>query len=161
MLTAVDHKIHPSTMNNTQIGRILILDDNDANRMLLKIALNMNGIESIEAERGEAALKLWQPCAFRFALLDIELPDMSGLEVARLIREQDPHIQIIMCSTNDDPETIHRAIQNGCDVFLVKPLQLDLLFRLTQQMQQIGGPRPEKVQVIDNQGHSRWESRPL
>ena len=158
MLASVDYTVHPSTMNTTQAGRILILDDHDANRTLLKIALNLNGIQSIEAERGESALKMWQPGAFRVALLDIELPDMSGLEVARLIREQDPYIQIIMCSTNDDPETIHRAIQIGCDVFLVKPLQLDLLFKLTQQM---GGPRPEKVQVIDNQGHSRWESRPL
>ncbi len=90
--------------------RALILDDNDGNRLLLKVVMQMNALEQAEAETAKAALALWKPGAFAYVFLDIELPDISGLEVARQIRASDDGVAIIMCSTNDEPKTISTAI---------------------------------------------------
>src|SRR5579859_3061730 len=85
--------------------RFLILDDNDANRLLLKFAVQSVQATYIEAATAQQALDLCKPGQATFAFLDIELPDFSGLEVARRLREADDRLAIIMCSTNDDPLT--------------------------------------------------------
>src|SRR5947209_15299697 len=100
--------------------RALILDDNDGNRMILKFAMQMSQVDFAEAATGQAALDLYKTNSFAFAFLDIELPDISGLEVAQKLREQDESLAIIMCSTNDDPTTITKAVDAGADMFLVK-----------------------------------------
>jgi CheY-like chemotaxis protein len=139
--------------------RALILDDNDANRLLLNFAMQMGNVEHVEAGDGNTALALWESGEFSFAFLDIELPDISGLEVARRIRRLDSGIAIIMCSTNDEPATITRAIHAGCDAFLVKPFQLDVLLSLTRVLNRESLRSMQDVLVIDNTGRNRWESR--
>ena len=139
--------------------RALILDDNEGNRVLLKFVLEMNHIENREAENAAAALAIWQPKAFSFAFLDIELPDINGIEVARRLRLDDPEIAIIMCSTNDQPQALNAAIQAGCDMFLIKPFQLDTLLNLAKTMDRATLRTSPKVQVIDNRAQSRWEPR--
>ena len=70
--------------------RALILDDNEGNRVLLKFVMQMNHIENVEAENATSAFALWKPKEFSFIFLDIELPDMNGIEVAWRMRKEDP-----------------------------------------------------------------------
>lgn len=72
--------------------RALLLDDDDANRMLLSVAFDMVQLPFTEAQTGEQALQLYRAGRFAFAFLDIDLPDISGIEVARRIRAQDQGI---------------------------------------------------------------------
>lgn len=140
--------------------RALILDDNDSNRMLLKFVMQLNGIDHDEASTAQEALQIWRRGAYSFAFLDIELPDRSGLEVARQMRAADDGLAIIMCSTNDDPHIVAIAVKGGCDMFLVKPFQLDTLMTLVKTMDRVSLRVAAKVLIIDNTARSRWEARP-
>ncbi len=140
--------------------RALLLDDNDGNRTLLKFVMQLSGIQHVEAETATAAFQLWKPGAFTFAFLDIELPDINGLEVLRRMRAEDPNLAIIMCSTNDDPVTILKAIKGGCDMFLVKPFQLDGLMKFAKGIDRATLRNSDKVVIIDNRARPHYEPRP-
>lgn len=143
----------------THSRRAFILDDNDANRMLLRIATQLGGMTFTEATDGQSALALWTPGAFGFAFLDIELPDVNGLDVARHMRAEDPALALIMCSANDDPATLAEAIRADCDMFVVKPFHLDRLLRLIRTMSQAELRAMSDVLILDNMGQLRREAR--
>ena len=151
----------PSAMPQVYAHRALILDDNDGNRMILKFAMQMGGLPHEEAATGKAALAAWSPGKFAFAFLDIELPDMNGLDVAWQLRERDSGLSIIMCSTNDDPITISKAIDRGCDMFLVKPFQLDILMKLVKDLDRVKLRKTPQILIIDNTARTRWQARPV
>lgn len=139
--------------------RALILDNNDGNRMLLKFVMQMGKIEFIDASTARDALNIWKPGAYTFAFLDIELPDINGLEVARQMRAADHDLAIIMCSTNDDPQTVTNAVAAGCDMFLVKPFQLNTLMHMVKIMDRAALRSAPKVLIIDNADRPHWEER--
>lgn len=142
-------------------NRVLILDDDDANRLLLTVAVQMGGrLGYVEATTGGQALALWQPGKFAFAFLDIEVPDMTGLEVARQIREQDKGIVIVMCSANDDPLVVQMAVKVGADMFFVKPFQLETLLSTVKILNRAALRASSRVLIIDNTQRPRWEERP-
>jgi CheY-like chemotaxis protein len=139
--------------------RALLMDDDDANRMLLSAAMQLGGLDFDEAPGGTAALAIWQPGAYVYCFLDIEMPDMSGLEVARRMRAQDAEVVLIMCSANDDPDVLAEALAADCDIFFVKPFQIDALLsvvRVTDPRRLRHSPR---VLVVDNAQRPRWEPR--
>jgi len=140
--------------------RALILDDNDGNRMILKFAMQMGKLEFAEAADAASALNMFTPGAFSVAFLDIELPDINGLEIAKRFRSQDAGIAIIMCSTNDDPVTISAAVKLGCDMFLIKPFQLDRLLALVKDIDRAALRAKRNVLIVDNTDRQRWEPRP-
>jgi DNA-binding response OmpR family regulator len=142
-------------------SRMLILDDNDHNRTLMKFAMQMANLTFDDAVTGQEALDLWQrgPGRYAFALLDIVLPDISGLEVARRIRQFDPGIAIIMCSTNDDPRTIEDASRLDADMFIVKPFQFDTLVNVARLLNRATLRANPQMMVIENTGRARWELR--
>lgn len=141
--------------------RVLILDDDDANRLLLSVAVQMGGrLGYVEATTGTQALAVWQPGKFAFAFLDIEVPDMTGLEVARQMREQDKGIVIVMCSANDDPAVVQMAVRVGADMFFVKPFQLETLLSTVKILNRAALRSSPRVLIIDNTQRPRWEERP-
>jgi CheY-like chemotaxis protein len=141
--------------------RTLILDDNEGNRTLIRLALQMATIPSDEVSTGEEALRLWaaQPGNYAFAVLDIELPDISGLAVARRIRQQDQGIVIIICSANDDPALIEEAVYLDCDIFIVKPFQFNTLASMAKLLDRATLRIASQMMIIDNTGQMRWEIR--
>jgi DNA-binding response OmpR family regulator len=141
--------------------RMLILDDNEHNRTLMKFAMKMANVEFDDATTGQEALDLWrqQSGRYSFALLDIMLPDISGLEVARRIRQFDPGIALIMCSTNDDPAMIEDASRLDADMFIVKPFQFDTLVNVARLLNRAALRANPQMMVIDNLGRARWELR--
>ncbi|MCS6869844.1 MAG: response regulator [Anaerolineae bacterium] len=145
--------------SRTYERRALLLDDDDANRMLLSIALDMAQLPFVEARNGEEALELFQTNAFAFAFLDIDLPDISGIEVARRIRAQDQGIALIMCSANDDPLTLSEAIAVDCDLFFVKPFQLDALLNTVKMLDRAALRANPRILIVDNTQRPRWENR--
>jgi DNA-binding response OmpR family regulator len=148
-----------STTSKTTEYDVLILDDNDGNRMLLKFAMSLSNLSYVEVENGSMYRTAWAANKFTFAFLDIELPDMNGIEIAAEIRLQDPNVAIIMCSTNDDPNTVSKAVKAGADLFLVKPFQLDALLTLVKVMTPENLRTASQVLVVDNTGRVRWEPR--
>ena len=111
---------------------ILIVDDHPINRMLLKLQLQLLGIDVVEAESGEAGFKLWQDGQFDIIITDCHMPEMDGYELTRHIRDMEKQaaakpIPIIAWTANVMVEEIEHCHAAGMDGLLTKPTELDVL----------------------------------
>lgn len=102
--------------------RVLIADDHpivrSGIRQLLERAVDIQVVG--EASTGEEALNLVKNTVPHVLLLDMELPDMKGIEVARQLRQSQPSLKILVLSAHDDPIYIHELIEAGAVGYLVK-----------------------------------------
>ena len=101
--------------------KILVVDDEKMIRWSLGEALRGWGYEPIQAETataGMAAFEADQPAAI---LLDINLPDGSGLEVLRQIRHRQSDAVVIMITANDSEESVLRGFELGARDYIIKP----------------------------------------
>lgn len=130
--------------------RVLILDDDEGNRVLLDVAIRTRGFSGDCAGTGKQALAFASQNSFEIALLDVNLPDMSGLEVARKLREQDPNVVIIIATIEDDDTTLKRAQAYDCDIYMVKPFDLDTLLNLLATLDAAEVRRRHEFTVVDN-----------
>jgi len=107
-----------------QTKRILIVDDEEMGRRLLNTFLTRLGYEVIEAFDGVHALEQVQATAPDLILLDINMPRMDGLEVARRLKEASATkvIPIVIVSSVSDLEGRVKALEAGVDDFLAKPV---------------------------------------
>lgn len=103
--------------------RILIVDDEAAVGKVLKLTLEANGFMTYVAGSGEEALDLAQHYAFDLIVLDINLPDMDGIQVLRRLRAGRVQTPVLALSGDDGDERINRAFSSGADDFLAKPFR--------------------------------------
>lgn len=113
-------------MNPPPQGPILIVDDDFSLRQFLKISLNANGYPTVEAADGTTALELAHQCRPSAVLLDLGLPDISGLEVTRRLRTW-TWTPIIVISVRDEDSITVEALDLGADDYLTKPFQLNVM----------------------------------
>ncbi|EWY39725.1 chemotaxis protein CheY [Skermanella stibiiresistens SB22] len=117
------------------IKTVLIVEDNAFNLKLLDDLLQAAGYTTFKATDGERALELaleFRPDAI---LLDIGLPDMSGVDVAKAIRNNEhlrtiPVIAVTAYATPEDEAIIRHA---GCDEYVAKPISAPELLRLVRR----------------------------
>ena len=116
--------------------RVLLVDDNELNREILKEVLLDHGLLVEEADDGSkavAAVKANEPGYYHFVLMDIEMPVVDGFEATVMIRKLPNRIRanvpIIALTANAVPENRERAIAVGMDDFLVKPANSARLLR--------------------------------
>jgi two-component system CheB/CheR fusion protein len=116
----------------SQAQRILVVDDSPDIRDSTAMMLSLEGYETQVAASGEEALKMAVSFRPTVILLDIGLPDLSGYEVARRLRESGDFAvtRIIAISGYDTPDARHRAVEAGFDHHLSKPVPLKELERL-------------------------------
>jgi len=102
--------------------RVLIIDDHPLFRQGIRWSLeDADDIEIIgEAENGQEALKFTERLNPDVVLLDINLPGLNGLEVARVIKRRDPRIGIIILSVYEDDEQLFQAIKVGAAAYSSK-----------------------------------------
>jgi DNA-binding NarL/FixJ family response regulator len=102
--------------------RVAIVDDHPMFRMGLASALaEMDGIELVgEAERAGDVLALVEAARPDVVLLDVRLPDGSGLEVNRALAEHHPDVKVILLTMSEDHETVLTALRDGARGYLVK-----------------------------------------
>jgi adenylate cyclase len=108
---------------NVQPGRILVADDNEANRDLLCRRLERAGHSVVAADNGIRALELACARPFDLVLLDLMMPRLSGYEVLKRLRaaERTAHVPVIMISALDEMDSIVRCIEAGAEDYLPKP----------------------------------------
>ena len=109
---------------------ILMVDNEPANLLALEATLEGFGQNLIRADSGKEALRQVLEKDFAVILLDIQMPELSGLETATLIRERERsrHIPIIFLTGMDKTEeTMFRGYSAGAVDYLVKPIQTDVL----------------------------------
>lgn len=103
---------------------ILVIEDNAQNRYLLRYILENEGYEVVEAHTGREALELVEGARPNLILLDIQLPEMDGYEVARRLRvgglvDSVPIIAVTSYAMVGDRE---RILEAGCDAYVEKPI---------------------------------------
>jgi CheY-like chemotaxis protein len=110
-------------------GPILIADDEEDILHLLRILLKRLGYDVLEARNGADALRLARERRPALALLDVAMPELDGLEVARQLRTDYPadRIPIVLLSARADAADVKRGLEAGADAYLTKPFTADAL----------------------------------
>jgi two-component system response regulator AtoC len=106
---------------------ILLVDDEDTIRMFLEKTLREEGYEALTAATGAEALEITRSQLPDLVLLDLKLPDTSGLEVLRQIKEEVPEVCVIMLTAFGDIETAVTAMKKDAFDFVSKPVNLEQL----------------------------------
>lgn len=114
------------------MDKILILEDEIGIRSFVSINLKREGYEVIEAGTGaEAIEKLSTEKNISLALLDIMLPDTSGIEICKYIRKEFDNMGVIMLTAKSQEDDKIEGFQSGADDYIVKPFSIkELLMRV-------------------------------
>ena len=109
------------------MSRVLVVDDNDTNLQLICFILKKHGFEAIEARNGTQGIELAAREKPDLMLLDIQLPDVSGLEVAKSIRasEADGKLPIIALTSYAMPDEKEMILTSDFDGYIAKPFRVE------------------------------------
>jgi two-component system cell cycle response regulator DivK len=109
--------------------RILVIEDNEDNLSLMRLLLERAKYEVLSAANGFAGLELAQTERPDLILLDLAMPEMDGWEVARKLKGDiiTRSIPIIAVTAHALPKDRERALEAGCDAFIVKPFSVSKL----------------------------------
>ncbi len=113
--------------------RVLVVDDNAVNRLLVRALLTKQGCEVEEAENGREALaRLDRPPRVGAVLMDLVMPEMDGYRAVRTIRAReadagDPGVPVIAFSASTAPREVEAALEAGCDGHVGKPVRKEEL----------------------------------
>ena len=111
--------------------RVLIVEDEPEMAQLLDKGLREEQIETSFARDGRAALEKSSQIPFDVILLDVMLPQVDGLEVARRLRQRQQDTPVLMLTARDSVPDIIRGLNAGADDYLTKPFSfLELLARI-------------------------------
>lgn len=109
-------------------NNILYVEDNPDNMMLVQRALEARGYRLLKAVNGLSGVELAEHEEVDLILLDINLPDIDGYEVARRLRHSSRtallHIPIIAITANALKGDAEKALDAGCDVYMSKPINI-------------------------------------
>jgi two-component system, OmpR family, KDP operon response regulator KdpE len=121
-----DEKVIPRSKGivSRDPSNLLIVDDERAIRTVLRTVLGDCGFSIVEASRGDKALALAHAAQFDAVLLDINLPDINGIEVCRMMRESWPRLPIIMLTVRDAEDSKVEALESGADDYVTKPFHI-------------------------------------
>ncbi len=116
---------------------VLIVDDESIIRDSCRKVLEPEGIEVIEAENSCRALELIEEKDIHIVLSDLRLPDLSGVELLRRIKEYDPYIEVIIITGHGSVNTAVEAMRLGAYDYIEKPFRPDelraLVFRAVER----------------------------
>jgi CheY-like chemotaxis protein len=124
-------------MNQTSTGQrtVMVVEDFDDTRHLLRLLLERQGYYVLEATNGQRAVELAKTEHPRLILMDLSLPVLDGLSATRQIREQGflNDVLIVAVTAHQEREYKEKALAAGCDDFVNKPLDFDQLETLLRR----------------------------
>lgn len=107
-----------------RMANILVVDDAEFMRMTLKKMLEAHGYTVVaEAGTGAAAVEEFARTRPDLVLLDITMPEMSGVEALRRIKEIDPSAKVVICSAVGQQAIVAQTVEYGAIDFVVKPFE--------------------------------------
>ena len=115
--------------------RILVVDDDASIREMISTTLKDDGWFVETAETGKAAFQKLSAQPFHIVLTDIQMPEMTGIELLEVIKKKSPHIEVMIMTSNASVETAIKAIKSGAYDYLNKPF--DDLMVIPKKMTQI------------------------
>jgi two-component system, cell cycle response regulator DivK len=115
---------------------ILIVDDSQDIRDMLKVVVEALGYSTLEATHGREALEIAKQCMPDLILMDLSMPVMDGFGATRIIREQPDigQVPIVAVSAHNTPRYRMEALQVGCNEYLSKPVNFAELSKLITRL---------------------------
>ena len=115
-------KILKTRANIEEANRVLIADDNTANRKYLAAQLELLGFNVIAAAAtGEEAVALYEEFKPNLVIMDIKMPTMDGIEAAKIMTSHNP-VPVILITGHSSGLLVDRAIESGVFAYLLKPI---------------------------------------
>ncbi|MFB6162033.1 MAG: chemotaxis protein CheY [Halococcoides sp.] len=105
------------------VDSVLIVDDSEFMRNLLKEILADDFEIAAEAENGVEAVELYEDHDPDLIMMDIVMPIKDGIEATADIKERDPDIPIVMCTSVGQEQKMKEAVKAGADGYITKPFQ--------------------------------------
>ena len=115
---------------------VLVVDDFDDTRLLLRTWLKKKGFRVLEAENGNQAVAAAAKNHPDFIIMDVEMPELDGLDATRQIRElkQLPRVPIVAVSAYGAEQYRALAMEAGCDAYVATPFDPDELEKLIHSL---------------------------
>ena len=133
-------------MSHTSAGMttVLIVDDEPAIVQLVRVTLESSRVRVLEASDGAAAIDRAIRLRPDLILLDVDLPDVSGLDVCRRLKREEAMAQtkIVMLTAAAQQDDVARGFAAGADQYLTKPFSPVRLLALVEQLMPATGPCP-------------------
>jgi CheY-like chemotaxis protein len=113
---------------------ILLAEDNPINQLLAIKMLNTIGYEPAKAENGSEVIDIIKSQRFDLILMDVQMPEMDGLEATKIIRQTNTHQPVIIAMTANAMQSVEEeCVKAGMDDYLSKPVRVDTLKSMIQR----------------------------
>lgn len=130
------------------MNKILLVEDEESIRGFLKINLQRNNFNVIEAGSGEEALELANKEKPKIAILDVMLPGIDGFVVCNSLRNNFPGMGIIMLTAKGQDMDKIMGLEYGADDYIVKPFNpLEVVLRIKALLRRLGSDDKEKLEL--------------
>jgi len=133
--------------NDLAPARILLVEDGETNRELIKLVLSEAGASVVCAENGQLGLEAVTRESFELILMDVQMPVMDGYTATQRLREQGCITPIIALTAHAMRGDEQKCLEAGCTGYLTKPVDIDLLLRTVAEA--LGHTRPDAGMVAD------------
>jgi DNA-binding response OmpR family regulator len=131
-------------------ANILVVDDDEEIRASLRRGLSLEGFKVSLAEGGDDALRHARDRMPDLVVLDVMMPGLDGLEVARRLRAAEEALPIILLTARDAVPDRVAGLESGADDYLVKPFAFEeLLARIRVQLRRRDAGRPQELRFLD------------
>jgi len=109
----------------SRMPKILVVDDSEFMRKVLRNILEAGGHKVIEAKNADEALEKYVREGADIVTMDIVMPDMDGIEAVKRLKEFSNKVKIIMISALGHQKTVMRSLEAGAVDFIIKPFTAD------------------------------------
>jgi DNA-binding NtrC family response regulator len=128
-----DHPVRlPPDPQTQAVIRLLLVDDETAYVDVLANRLKKRKFEVTKTYSGTQALQVMRKQEFDVAVLDLKMEDMDGIEVLKILKRMDPHLQVIMLTGHGSATAAKQGLESGAFDYLMKPCELDDLVKKIQ-----------------------------
>ncbi len=107
--------------------RILIIDDDEPGRQIMELLLKKAGFEPVSAGNGEQGISMVRNKKPDLVLVDLFLPDKSGIDILREIRQVNPELEVVVITGHASAETAVKAMKEGAFDYITKPVNFEEL----------------------------------
>jgi len=107
--------------------KVLLVDDEVSILNLLRISLEFDGYEVFTAQNGLSAIAVFQERHPEIAIIDVQIPEIDGLELLAKIKSMRPNTEVIMITGHGDMNVAIECLRKGASNFLTKPVSEELL----------------------------------
>lgn len=129
------------------LNRVLVVDDEESIRWVLSKALTRQGLHVDLADCGSSAKKLLAENTYDLALIDIKMPDISGLDLLDELQTTHPSLSVIMMTAESSMKNAVEAMKRGAYDYITKPFDLDALDGIILKAQKIASTRAEVLRL--------------